>query len=119
VIIGCGCEVIKRLIAKHRSPCLAAFQNKGKSRSCDLPGKLVEKEPALRVPLLPFGDVKGKRPDCITTPLGLKPSMIAERVWRLDEGLVSRDRRAIREKIETKPKIQKLVSGSHQAKYLS
>jgi hypothetical protein len=32
---------------------------------------------------------------------------------------VSRDRRAIREKIETEPKIRKLVSGSHQAKYLS
>ena len=33
--------------------------------------------------------------------------MIAERFGGLDEGLVSRDRRAIREKIETEPKIRK------------
>jgi putative transposase len=38
---------------------------------------------------------------------GLKQRMIAERFGRLDEGLVSRDRRAIREKIETEPKIRK------------
>jgi hypothetical protein len=38
---------------------------------------------------------------------GLKQRMIAERVGGLDEGLVSRDRRAIREKIETEPKIRK------------
>ena len=33
--------------------------------------------------------------------------MIAQRFGGLDEGLVSRDRRAIREKIETEPKIRK------------
>ena len=33
--------------------------------------------------------------------------MIAERFGGLDEGLVSRDRRAIREKIETEPTIRK------------
>jgi hypothetical protein len=33
--------------------------------------------------------------------------MIAERFGDWDEGLVSRDRRAIREKIETEPKIRK------------
>jgi hypothetical protein len=33
--------------------------------------------------------------------------MIAERFGGLDEGLVSRDRRVIREKIETEPKIRK------------
>ena len=33
----------------------------------------------------------------------LKQRMIAERFGGLDEGLVSRDRRAIREKIETEP----------------
>jgi chromosomal replication initiation ATPase DnaA len=38
---------------------------------------------------------------------GLKQRMIAERFGGLDEGLVSRDRRAIREKIETEPKIRK------------
>ena len=38
---------------------------------------------------------------------GLKKRMIAERFGGLDEGLVSRDRRAIREKIETEPKIRK------------
>ena len=38
---------------------------------------------------------------------GLKQRMIGERFGGLDEGLVSRDRRAIREKIETEPKIQK------------
>lgn len=36
---------------------------------------------------------------------GLKQRMIAERFGGLDEGLVSRDRRAIREKIETEPRI--------------
>jgi hypothetical protein len=36
---------------------------------------------------------------------GLKQRMITERFGGLDEGLVSRDRRAIREKIETEPKI--------------
>jgi putative transposase len=38
---------------------------------------------------------------------GLKQRVIAERFGGLDEGLVSRDRRAIREKIETEPKIRK------------
>ena len=38
---------------------------------------------------------------------GLKQRMIAERLGGLDEGLVSRDRRAIREKIETEAKIRK------------
>ena len=33
--------------------------------------------------------------------------MIAERFAGLDEGLVSRERKAIREKIETEPKIRK------------
>ena len=33
--------------------------------------------------------------------------MIAERFGGFDEGLVSRDRRVIREKIETEPKIRK------------
>ena len=37
---------------------------------------------------------------------GLKQRMIAERFGGLDEGLVSRDRRAIREKIKTEPKIR-------------
>jgi hypothetical protein len=37
----------------------------------------------------------------------------------MDEGLVSRDRRAIREKIETEPKIRRWFQDSHQAKYLS
>lgn len=36
---------------------------------------------------------------------GLKQRTIAERFGGLDEGLVSRDRRAIREKIDTEPKI--------------
>lgn len=38
---------------------------------------------------------------------GLKQRMIGERFGGLDEGLVSRDRKAIREKIETEPKIRK------------
>jgi chromosomal replication initiation ATPase DnaA len=38
---------------------------------------------------------------------GLKQRMIGERFGGLDEGLVSRDRRAIREKIETEPKIRR------------
>jgi len=38
---------------------------------------------------------------------GLKQRMIAERFKGLDEGLVSRDRRAIHEKIETEPTIRK------------
>jgi hypothetical protein len=38
---------------------------------------------------------------------GLKWRMIAERFEGFDEGLVSRDRRAIREKIETEPKFRK------------
>jgi len=38
---------------------------------------------------------------------GLKQRMIAERFGGLDEGLVSRDRRAIQEKIETEQKIRK------------
>ena len=45
----------------------------------------------------------------------LKQRMIAKRFGGLDEGLVSRDRRAIREKIETEPKIRRWFSGSHQA----
>jgi hypothetical protein len=36
---------------------------------------------------------------------GRKQRMIAERFKGLDEGLVSRDRRAIRDKIETEPKM--------------
>ena len=38
---------------------------------------------------------------------GLKQRMIGERFGGLDEGLASRDRRAIREKIQTGPKIRK------------
>lgn len=38
---------------------------------------------------------------------GLKQRMIGERFGGLDEGLVSRDRRAIRAKIETEPKIRR------------
>ena len=38
---------------------------------------------------------------------GLKQRIIGERFGGLDEGLVSRDRRAIREKIDTEPKIRK------------
>jgi hypothetical protein len=42
--------------------------------------------------------------------------MIAERLSGLDDGLVSRDHKAIREKIETEPKIRKwfrdLATGS-------
>jgi hypothetical protein len=38
---------------------------------------------------------------------GLKQRRIGERRGGLDEGLVSRDRRAIRDKIETEPKIRK------------
>jgi hypothetical protein len=38
---------------------------------------------------------------------GLKWRMIAERFGGFDEGLVSRDRRAIREKIETELKVRK------------
>jgi hypothetical protein len=45
--------------------------------------------------------------------------LIAERFRGLDEALVSRERRAIREKIGTEPKIRKWFSGSHQAKHLS
>jgi hypothetical protein len=37
---------------------------------------------------------------------GLKQRMIAERFGGLDEGLVSRDRRAIREKIEIESTIE-------------
>jgi hypothetical protein len=37
-------------------------------------------------------------------------------VWRFGQGLVSRDGRAIREKIETEPKVRKWLPGSHQAK---
>jgi hypothetical protein len=40
---------------------------------------------------------------------GLKQRMIGERFGGLDEGLVSRDRRAIREKMEIEPKIRKWV----------
>jgi hypothetical protein len=38
---------------------------------------------------------------------GLKQRMIGERFGRLDEGLVSRDRRAVRKKIEAEAKIRK------------
>jgi chromosomal replication initiation ATPase DnaA len=38
---------------------------------------------------------------------GLKQRAIGERFGGLDEGLISRDRRAIREKIETEPRIRK------------
>jgi hypothetical protein len=38
---------------------------------------------------------------------GLKQRIIAERFGGLDEGLVNRDRRAIRGKSETEPKIRK------------
>jgi chromosomal replication initiation ATPase DnaA len=38
---------------------------------------------------------------------GLKQRMIGERFGGLDDGVVSRDCRAIREKIETEPKIRK------------
>ena len=38
---------------------------------------------------------------------GLKQRLIAERFGGLDEGWVSRDRRAIREKIEIEPMIRK------------
>jgi hypothetical protein len=38
---------------------------------------------------------------------GLKQRMIGEQLAGLDEGLVSRDRRAIRQRIETEPKIRK------------
>jgi hypothetical protein len=38
---------------------------------------------------------------------GLKQRMIGERFGGLDEGLVSRDRRAIQENIETEPKMRK------------
>jgi hypothetical protein len=37
----------------------------------------------------------------------------------MEEGLVSRDRRAIREKIETEPMIRKWFQDLHQANYLS
>jgi hypothetical protein len=42
---------------------------------------------------------------CIDT--GLKQRMIAERFGDLDEGLASRERRAVRGKIETDSKIPK------------
>ena len=38
---------------------------------------------------------------------GLKQRHDRRANWRLDEGLVSRDLRAIRQKIQTEPKIQK------------
>ena len=38
---------------------------------------------------------------------GLKQRVIGQRFGGLDEGLVSRDRRAIREKSETEPRIRK------------
>ena len=38
---------------------------------------------------------------------GLKQRRIGERFGGLDEGLVSRDRRALRQKIETEPKVRK------------
>ena len=44
---------------------------------------------------------------------GLKQRMIGERFGGLDEGLVSRDRRAIREKIETEPRIRKWFQDLH------
>lgn len=42
--------------------CLVGFQDKGKSRSCDLLGELVEKESMLRLSLIPLRDVKRKGP---------------------------------------------------------
>jgi hypothetical protein len=46
---------------------------------------------------------------------GLEQRMIAERFGDLDEGLVSRDRGAIREKIKTEPKIRSsITSGPHR-----
>ena len=50
---------------------------------------------------------------------GLKQPMFGERFGGLDEGIVSRDHRAIREKIETESKIRKWFQDFHQAKYLS
>jgi hypothetical protein len=44
---------------------------------------------------------------------GLKQRVIGERFGGLDEGLVSRDRRAIREKMESEPKIRKWVQDLH------
>jgi len=38
---------------------------------------------------------------------GLQQRMIAERFGGLDEGLLSRDRRTMREKVETEPQIRK------------
>jgi hypothetical protein len=50
------------------------------------------------------GYLDGKRKPCYS---GLKQRMIGERFAGLDEKLVSRDCKAIREKIETEPKIRK------------
>jgi REP element-mobilizing transposase RayT len=44
---------------------------------------------------------------------GLKQRVIGERFGGVDEGLVSRDRRAIREKMESEPKIRKWVQDLH------
>jgi hypothetical protein len=44
---------------------------------------------------------------------GLKQRMIGERMGGLDEGLVSRDRRAIRQKSDTDPKIRKWFDDLH------
>jgi hypothetical protein len=41
---------------------------------------------------------------------GIEQHMTAEPFGALDQGLVSRDRRAIREKIETEPKMPKCFS---------
>ena len=49
---------------------------------------------------------KARTDGAIASIHGLKQRMIAERFGGLDEGLVSRDRRAILEKIETEPKIR-------------
>ena len=38
-----------------------------------------------------------------------EPRFIAERLEGLDEGLLGRNRRAIREETETEPKIRKLI----------
>jgi hypothetical protein len=50
---------------------------------------------------------------------GFKQWTIGERFGGLDEGSAGRDRRAIREKIETEPKIRKWFSESHQAESFS
>jgi hypothetical protein len=49
----------------------------------------------------------------LVDPVAFERALLGDSLWErerfgsLDEGLVSRDRRAIREKIETEPKIRK------------